>query len=287
MSGKQRGFLLYLDNYELIEDLSIEEKGQWIEAIFLYKREGLITEFPKGTLLKTAFKVAKSQLDRDSEAWNETCHKRAEAGRKGGLAKATNAKQKEAKATNAKQDLTNLADNDIDNDTDNVSVTDTDTDIVSETETEQSDFVSGALQASAAAECAEPAADLFTINQLMKKVKQNNVQLTKEGVKVFHEEMQETGWTLYGKPVERKTILRVLREYANKHPEYEPEPEEPTLQKQESEEKPEEKELSYDEYGMCILKESGEDELRECGFSEEEIERWKEMIEKQTQISAE
>lgn len=96
MTDNQKGFLLYLDNYELIEDLTSEEKGQWIEAVFLYKREGKITEFPKGSLLKTAFKVTKNQLDRDSQAWEESRSRRAEAGKKGGLKRASNAKQKKA-----------------------------------------------------------------------------------------------------------------------------------------------------------------------------------------------
>lgn len=92
MTGNQKSFLLYADNYELIEDLTNEEKGQWIEAVFLYKREGKITEFPKGSLLKTAFKVKKNHLDRDSQAWEESKSRRAEAGKKGGLKRASNAK---------------------------------------------------------------------------------------------------------------------------------------------------------------------------------------------------
>lgn len=96
MTDNQKSFLLYVDNYELIEDLTNEEKGQWIEAVFLYKREGKITEFPKGSLLKTAFKVTKNHLDRDSQAWEESRSRRAEAGKKGGLKRASNAKQKKA-----------------------------------------------------------------------------------------------------------------------------------------------------------------------------------------------
>lgn len=91
MGNDQKGFLLYLDNYDLIEDMSNEEKGEWINAVFRYKRYGEIPGFQKGTLLSTTFKVAKSQLDRDSEAWEEVRHLRAESGRKGGLAKASTA----------------------------------------------------------------------------------------------------------------------------------------------------------------------------------------------------
>lgn len=33
--------------------------------------------------------------------------------------------------------------------------------------------------------------------------------------------MRCSGWTLYGRPVEKKNIGRVLREWSNKHPEFE------------------------------------------------------------------
>lgn len=224
MNNKQKGFLLYLDNYDLIEDLSFEEMGRWINAIFHYKRDKEIPNFKKGSLLNTAFKVAKNQLDRDAEAWEEKCQKRADAGRKGGQAKASNAKQKQAKASNAKQEVANLADNDTDNDNDSVSVTDTDTDTVIETDTEQTNADSGSadlLTSSAAAENAEPSAgDLFSLAQIKKKAKSGKVDLSEEGIKAFYEQMQDDSWMLYGKPVEKRYLLRALREWARKHPEY-------------------------------------------------------------------
>lgn len=231
MGSDQRGFLLYLDNYDLIEDLPEVEKGKWIDAVFRYKREKEIPDFQKGTLLNTAFKVVKSQLDRDAETWEEKRKKRADAGKKGGQAKASNAKQSEAKASNAKQGMTNLAVNVTDNVNvnDSVSVNDTDTGTVIVTETEQADADSASgdrPSASAAAKNAEPTSgDLFSLEQIRKKVKSGKVNLTDEGIEVFYEQMQEDGWTLYDEPVERKYILRALREWALKHPEYERESE--------------------------------------------------------------
>lgn len=224
MNNKQKGFLLYLDNYDLIEDLSFEEMGRWINAVFHYKRDKEIPNFKKGSLLNTAFKVARNQLDRDAEAWEEKCQKRADAGRKGGQAKASNAKQRQAKASNAKQEVANLADNDTDNDNDSLSVTDTDTETVIETDTEQANADSDSadlLTSSATAESAEPSAgDLFSLIQIKKKVKSGKVDLSEEGVKAFYEQMQDDSWMLYGKPVEKRYLLRALREWARKHPEY-------------------------------------------------------------------
>lgn len=224
MGNNQKGFLLYLDNYDLIEDISNEEKGRWIDAVFRYKRYGEIPDFQKGTLLNTAFKVTKSQLDRDAEAWEEKRQKRAEAGHKGGLAKAGNSKRSQTKSSNAKQNIANLAVNVTDKVNDSVSVIDTDTDTVIETDTKHANIVSGSVDRPAGAAAAESAAphdaDLFSVKQLLATAKKNKVNLTKEGIQVFHEEMQDSGWILYGEPVEKKYIVRVLREYANKHPEY-------------------------------------------------------------------
>lgn len=223
MATKQKGFLLYLDNYELIEDLSDKEKGQWIDAVFLYKRDGVITEFPKGTLLKTAFKVAKSQLDRDSEAWNETCQKRAESGRKGGLARASNTKQKQARASNTKQNLTNLADNDKDNENVNVNVIDTDIDIVIGTNTEQvdADLDAVAPSSSFVADANETKAhDLFSLEKLQTIVANNKIKITTEGLEAFFEEMQDSGWMLYSEPIEKRFIARAIRGWLQHNEQY-------------------------------------------------------------------
>lgn len=252
MGNNQKGFLLYLDNYDLIEDISNEEKGRWIDAVFRYKRYSEIPDFQKGTLLNTAFKVTKSQLDRDAEAWEEKRQKRAEAGHKGGLAKASNSKQSQTKSSNAKQDIANLAVNVTDKVNDSVSVIDTDTDTVIETDTEHADADSGSADRPAGAAAAEGAApqsvDLFSVKQLQATVKKNKVNLTKEGIQVFHEEMQNSGWTLYDEPVEKKYIVRVLREYAKKHPEY----------SLEQEGEPEKKEAGKPNLGMSIIKKTAE-----------------------------
>ena len=89
------------------------------------------------------------------------------------------------------------------------------------------DFVSdpagGSPAGAAAADAAPrpaPDSDLFTIDQLKRCIKKNKVDLTDEGAAAFLDEMHADGWTLYGKPVEKRTITRVLREWAKRHGEY-------------------------------------------------------------------
>ncbi|MBE5980342.1 MAG: DUF4373 domain-containing protein [Paenibacillaceae bacterium] len=99
-------------------------------------------------------------------------------------------------------------------------------DVKSKTDTEQAVFDSVDRQAASAAAKAEPpAGDLFSIKQLEVIVTKNKVNLTQEGIKEFYDQMQDDRWTLYSKPIERKTILRALRAYAKHHPEYAPESE--------------------------------------------------------------
>lgn len=76
------------------------------------------------------------------------------------------------------------------------------------------------LSVSAAAVAEPPTGDLFSVSKLNEIVNKNNIGLSDEGIKIFHEEMQESGWTLYKKPVEKKFIARSLREWSKKHVEF-------------------------------------------------------------------
>lgn len=221
---EHNSFVLYKDSSIFIRKLSREQRGDLMEAIFNYTCDGKIPNFSGDGMVQMCFDIIKSYLDRDEKKYQEKCRKRAEAGQKGGLAKASNSKQSQTKTSNTKQYIANLADKDTDTDTDSVSVTDTDTDTVSVTDTEHADAVSGSVDRPAGAAAAESAApqsvDLFSVKQLLATANKNKVNLIKEGIQVFHEEMQDSGWILYGEPVEKKYIVRVLREYAKKHPEY-------------------------------------------------------------------
>lgn len=96
-------------------------------------------------------------------------------------------------------------------------------DVKSKTNTEQADADSVSADqpaASAAANAEPPAADLFSVKQLLATAKKNKVNLTEEGVRAFHDEMHESGWILYQKPVEKKGIVKALRGWAKYHAEY-------------------------------------------------------------------
>lgn len=106
MQGK-KSFVLYTDQREVFEELTDEDAGKLIKHIFAYVND----ENPETNdkLLKIAFLPIKTQLKRDLVVWDEKKQQRAEAGRKGGLAKASNASEILAKPSNAKQSLANVA----------------------------------------------------------------------------------------------------------------------------------------------------------------------------------
>jgi len=106
MQGK-KSFVLYTDQREVFDELSDEDAGKLIKHIFAYVNdEDPITE---DKLIKVAFLPIKTQLKRDLKIWDEKKEQRAEAGKKGGLAKSSNAKQSLAKPSNATNDVANLA----------------------------------------------------------------------------------------------------------------------------------------------------------------------------------
>ena len=115
--AEKDSFVLYNSYYDLLEDLDMEQRGTLLTAILEHSRGMDQTELDPIT--KLAYRVIASQLDRDRKKWERTCKKRAEAGRRGGLAKASKAKQNLAnlaKAGKAKQNLANLAEYESEND---------------------------------------------------------------------------------------------------------------------------------------------------------------------------
>ena len=119
MAGK-KSFVLYTDNAEQFEMLSDEQAGKLIKAIFSYSENKITPDFADG-MLTMAFSFIKGQIDRDSEKWEETRKKRAEAGRKGGKQNQAN----QANASFAKQIKQNQANQAVNvNDNVNVNVND-------------------------------------------------------------------------------------------------------------------------------------------------------------------
>lgn len=215
---EHNSFVLYKDSRIFIKRLSTEQRGVLLLAIFDYVCDGIAPDFSEDGMLQMSFEMIKSYLDRDEKKYREKCKKRAEAGRKGGLAKASNANQR----------LANLADNDTDTDTDTVSDIDTDSDTDNETDTDIKTPVLNSVDvgaASAAANAEPHPVDLFSVKQLSAIVKKHKINLTEEGIEIFHDEMKEAGWIMYNKPVSKKGIVKALRGWTKFHPEYEPESE--------------------------------------------------------------
>lgn len=83
MADEKKSFLLYLDYREHFELLDDEGKGRLLMALFEYAESGRILEL--SGMEKMAFSFIRKQMDKDSQKWEETKHKRQAAGRKGGI----------------------------------------------------------------------------------------------------------------------------------------------------------------------------------------------------------
>ena len=220
---EHNSFILYKDSRIFINRLNNSQRGELLSAIFDYVCDGVIPEFQDDMMLQMCFDVIKSYLDRDEKKYQQKCKKNKENVEKRW---SRNRNQSNTKVYDRNQSNTNYTDKDTDKDTDTVSDTDadSDTDTETDTDTDQAHAVSVDREsASAAAVNAEPPpGDLFSVEQLVSTSKRNKVELTSEGIKIFHEEMQESNWVLYGKPVEKKSIVKALRGWAKYHPEYAP-----------------------------------------------------------------
>ena len=121
--AKKDSFVLYNSYYDLLEDLDMEQRGTLLTAILEHSRGMDQTELDPIT--KLAYRVIASQLDRDRKKWERTCKKRAEAGRKGGIASGqarSKTKQKEAneaKASKRKQSQANEAEYESESESEN------------------------------------------------------------------------------------------------------------------------------------------------------------------------
>ena len=96
----KNSFILYTEIWPAIQKLDMEQRGKLFTAIMKHS----LGEAPEklDILTDVIFAFIASQMDRAEEKYQEVCRKRAEYGRKGGLAKASKSKQK----------LANVADSD-------------------------------------------------------------------------------------------------------------------------------------------------------------------------------
>lgn len=127
-------FIFYKEWKDAIADLPNDVRLEIYEAIIEYGTSGKLPTLKP--IANVAFNFIKTKIDRNIEKYNEELSRRKEAGRRGGLAKASNAsttKQDQAEqaslstpsdASSTKQSLANVAvyvhDNDIEENTTNV-----------------------------------------------------------------------------------------------------------------------------------------------------------------------
>ena len=92
--------ILYQSQYDAIKDLSYEDKGRLLDAIFCLISGEKISLPPT---LDLAFRFIKSQIERDQSKYQTICEKRKAAGQKGGLERAKQMQANQANATKCKQ----------------------------------------------------------------------------------------------------------------------------------------------------------------------------------------
>lgn len=116
----KESFVLYVKYLENIEMLSMEQRGILITSLMRYVADKEVPEMDGMTVM--AYSFIRSQIDRDFEKYEETCRKRAEAGKLGGRPKEANGfseKQMKAKKANGFSEKQNNPDNECDNDNEN------------------------------------------------------------------------------------------------------------------------------------------------------------------------
>ena len=143
-----KSFVMYDSWTEMVEDLTDEEAGRLLKAIYAYRQDR--THKPDDRSLRPVFNILKQRFEEDDEAYQEKVAKRAEASRK---ANGIKRKQSESNGVNRSQSESNGAnrnqmetDTDTEFDTDTDTVTDIGTDIGTDTITDPSFVPSPAPQ---------------------------------------------------------------------------------------------------------------------------------------------
>ena len=108
MDEGKKGFILFLNFLPMIDALTDEEAGRLIKAI-MHHENGEEIDLTNDRLVQAAYLGITPQIDLQNEKWEKTKEARREAGRRGGIAKVSNAKQTLANDSNAKQTLANVS----------------------------------------------------------------------------------------------------------------------------------------------------------------------------------
>lgn len=97
-SGKP-GVMIYFETARAVKGLDYETKGRLFETIMEYAEFGVVPEFDG--VLSAIWPFVSVNIDRDNDKYEAIKAARAEAGRKGGKARAENLKQSQANEANA------------------------------------------------------------------------------------------------------------------------------------------------------------------------------------------
>lgn len=97
--AQPKAFYSYMENEEKLNMLSDEQAGRLYKSLYAYSRTGDKPDLSDDPLLAYAFADFCMDIDRDRERYDETCKRRAEAGKKSAEIRRTNA-QKGTKGAN-------------------------------------------------------------------------------------------------------------------------------------------------------------------------------------------
>jgi len=103
--AQPKAIYIYLENEEKLNTLTDAQRGRLLSAAMAYGNRGDMPDFSDDPVLVYAFLDLKNNIDRDNERYNDTCKRRAEAGRKGGKVSQAN----QANASFASQNQANQA----------------------------------------------------------------------------------------------------------------------------------------------------------------------------------
>lgn len=277
---------LYKDMAPQVLELTESEAGMIYQAIFRYTCYGEDTDFSQyDRFIRSLWETTKMKLQAGEDHNKQISETNRNNVMKRWNKEKCNTDEYERKQTNTDEyERTTYTITD----TGTNSVTPTISSTVTNTEQDSNFSASVDRRSDAAAAKADPlVGDLFSTKQITAISKKNKVDLTSEGIQVFYEEMQESGWILYNKKVEKKGITRALRAWAKYHPEYaqnldDKEPkQQPKLEKKEPEfdsNNPEMvKEWLREEFGdlkkakKWVLENYGSNAFEELGIKEEEF----------------
>ncbi|RLC66171.1 MAG: hypothetical protein DRH97_06910 [Chloroflexi bacterium] len=118
-------FVLHLDMLEDIKEMTTEEKAGFLDFVVNYNLGLVNLDDIEAGATKRYYRLFAKQFDRDHAKWMTTKEKRREAGKKGGLAKASKCYDNLANASDAKHNVNvnvngNINENENENENDDV-----------------------------------------------------------------------------------------------------------------------------------------------------------------------